>query len=71
VMRRLHEETGDLRAEHIDGVKLYLDSGWVLVLPDVSAPLFHVYAESTTDEGAAALVERYSHRIAELQEQAV
>jgi len=70
VMRRLHEETGDLRAEHIDGVKLYLDSGWVLVLPDVSAPLFHVYAESGSDNGALELVERYARRIGELQEQA-
>ena len=69
VMRRLHEETGGLRAEHIDGVKLFLDGGWVLVLPDVAAPLFHVFAESDSDDAARALVERYAQRITQLQEQ--
>jgi len=67
VMRRLHEEMGDLRVEHLDGLKIHLDRGWVLVLPDVSAPLFHVQAESPETGVADALVEQYAGRIEELQ----
>jgi mannose-1-phosphate guanylyltransferase/phosphomannomutase len=68
VMRRLHEETGDMRVEHLDGLKIHLDGGWVLVLPDVSAPLFHVQAESADTGMADDLVERYAARIDALQE---
>ena len=68
VMRRLHEETRDLRVEHLDGLKIHVDGGWVLVLPDVSAPLFHVQAESADRETARQTVEQYAARIEELQE---
>ncbi len=68
VMRRLHEETRGLRVEHLDGLKVHLNGGWVLVLPDVSAPLFHVQAESPDRETADRMVEQYAARIEELQE---
>ena len=68
VMRRLHEETTDFPVEHLDGLKIHLDGGWVLVLPDVSAPLFHVQAESADSETARKMVEQYAARIEELQE---
>ncbi len=68
VMRRLHEETGGNRVEHLDGIKIYLDGGWVLVLPDVSAPLFHVQSESTDPLTADEVVQQYAARINELQE---
>jgi len=69
VMRRLHEETQDLRTEHLDGLKIHTDGGWALVLPDVSAPLFHVRAESSDPEEAQALAAHYAARIEELQEE--
>ncbi len=68
VMRRLHEETGNRRVEHLDGIKIHLDGGWVLVLPDVSAPLFHVQSESTNPETAEEVVRQYATRIIELEE---
>jgi mannose-1-phosphate guanylyltransferase/phosphomannomutase len=69
VMRRLHEETTGRRVEHLDGIKIYLDGGWVLVRPDVSAPLFHVQAESADQETAETVVEQYAARIEELEEE--
>jgi len=68
VMRRLHEDTQGMEVEHLDGIKIALDGEWVLVLPDVSAPLFHVRAESREAARAEALVEKYAARIRELQE---
>jgi len=47
VMRGLAERFGDdAGAILTDGVKLYLDEGWVLMLPDPDNPVFYVYAEA-------------------------
>lgn len=46
VMRGLAERFGgDPDAILTDGVRLSLDGGWVLMLPDPDNPLFYVYAE--------------------------
>ena len=51
VMRGLAEKFGgEPDAILTDGVKLNVDGGWVLMLPDPDNPLFYVYAES--DNGA-------------------
>ncbi len=53
VMRGLAEKSGgDPDAILTDGVKLNLDYGWVLMLPDPDNPIFYVYAE--TESSAAA-----------------
>lgn len=67
VMRRLHEETAGLPVSQLDGLKIQSDQGWVLVRPDVSAPLFHVRAESREQKAAEALAQKYAARIQELQ----
>jgi mannose-1-phosphate guanylyltransferase/phosphomannomutase len=67
VMRQLHEETRDMRVAHLDGIKIEVGPGWVLVLPDVSGPLFHVRAESREPEAAEGLVAEYSSRIEDIQ----
>ena len=53
VMRGLAEKFGgDPDAILTDGVKLNVDHGWVLMLPDPDNPLFHVYAEQESDNPA-------------------
>jgi mannose-1-phosphate guanylyltransferase / phosphomannomutase len=48
VMRGLAERFGgDPDAILTDGVKLNVDGGWILMLPDPDNPLFYVYAETT------------------------
>src|SRR5919202_104633 len=52
VMRGLAEKFGgDPDAILTDGVKLNLDEGWVLMLPDPDNPLFYVYAEANATTG--------------------
>jgi mannose-1-phosphate guanylyltransferase/phosphomannomutase len=66
VMRRLTEESqnGTRRAELVDGIKLSdSEKEWVLVLPDSSEPVFHVYAEGQSQEGAAAKAREYVQKI--------
>ncbi|WP_053058105.1 sugar phosphate nucleotidyltransferase [Rubrobacter aplysinae] len=52
VMRGLAERFGgDPDVILTDGIKLNLDDGWVLMLPDPDNPLFYVYAEHTGNSG--------------------
>jgi mannose-1-phosphate guanylyltransferase/phosphomannomutase len=53
VMRGLAEKFGgDPDAILTDGVKLNLEGGWVLMLPDPDNPVFYVYAEPEGGNGA-------------------
>ena len=67
IMRNLFEENKDRELELIDGLKVFHDDGWALVLPDAAEPVFRIYSESSSQEEADALTEMYMGRIAELQ----
>ena len=75
VMRGLAEKFGaDPDAILTEGVKLNLDEGWVLMLPDPDNPLFYVYAEANTEtmggfrgkNGSEALVHEYAKLVEDL-----
>ncbi|MGH9274164.1 MAG: mannose-1-phosphate guanyltransferase, partial [Acidimicrobiales bacterium] len=66
VMRALVEMSKDRDVQLIDGVKVFHDGGWALALPDPEEPVTHVWAESTTDAEAKALVKEYALRIRQL-----
>ncbi len=54
VMRGLAEKFGgDPDVILTDGVKLGVDGGWVLMLPDPDNPLFYVYAEPESASGTS------------------
>jgi mannose-1-phosphate guanylyltransferase/phosphomannomutase len=66
VMRSLVEMSKDREVQLIDGVKVRHEGGWALALPDPEEPVTHVWAESTTDAEAKALVKEYALRIRQL-----
>ena len=66
VMRTLIDETRTKKVELIDGIKVYHETGWALVLPDSEEPLFHIYSEASTPDEAEALRETYMARINEI-----
>ncbi len=68
VMRILNEQYRERRAKPIDGIKIDLGKEWVLVLPDADRPLFHVVAESVSNEQAQALAEKYARVVSGLQQ---
>lgn len=63
VMKTLAEETKNdnhvLNVDETDGVKLYLDEGWVLMRPSGTEPIFRVYSESKNKESAEKLALTY------------
>ena len=63
VMRTMMERHLKDRVDLTDGVKVFVDDGWVLVAPDADRPEYHVIA-STTDAGHAdRLVHEYSRLV--------
>ncbi len=68
VMRMLSQQYQGSDTTQIDGIRIDLSSDeWVLVLPDAERPLFHIFAESSSNEGAHTLAEKYSALVASLQ----
>ncbi len=59
IMRRLLDATADLERDLTDGIRLHTDSGWLLLLPDRTRPLFHVNAEADDPLAAAELARKY------------
>jgi len=69
VMRRLNELYQNDQVDTTDGVKIKLNEAeWVLVLPDPDYPLFQVYAESTSQTQATALVQKYADLVKQLHD---
>jgi mannose-1-phosphate guanylyltransferase / phosphomannomutase len=68
VMRKISEEPRDgSRVELVDGIKIFDRDTWVLVLPDMIEPLFHIYAEAPEESASQALVDEYVKKIEALQ----
>ncbi|HEX3031329.1 MAG TPA: nucleotidyltransferase, partial [Bacillota bacterium] len=65
VIRSLIEEHKNDRVELLDGIKVFYDKGWTLVLPDSEEPLCRVYSEGYSMEIAqelsAQLIEKINH----------
>ena len=62
VMRSL-VEMGGPEVVLLDGVKITLDQGWVLALPDPEEPVTHVWAEADSEPESRRLAQEYSRRI--------
>lgn len=67
VMRSLVEQNKGRDVELVDGVKIHLDRGWVLLLPDPEEPLTHVWAEADSVNEARSLAQEYSRRVRQMQ----
>ena len=69
VMRLLLERHRDERLDLADGIKLLLDDGYVLVLPDVEAPFYHVVVSlaGTESRRARSLLDVHTMEVREAQ----
>lgn len=60
VMRTMMERHLKDRVDLTDGVKVFVEAGWVLVAPDPDRPEYYVIASTTDAEHSRRLVEEYS-----------
>ena len=60
VMRTMMEKHIKDRVDLTDGVKVFVEGGWVLVVPDADRPEYHIIASILNPVKSAALVEEYS-----------
>ncbi|MCE1248990.1 MAG: NTP transferase domain-containing protein [Firmicutes bacterium] len=70
IMRLMIELHEDKPIEVIEGLKIFFDKAWVLMLPDPATPAFHLFAEADTDEEARKLLGEIKQTIERLKEDA-
>lgn len=63
VMRQFMEETKGKKVELLDGIKVYDEGGWVLVLPDLEEPVFKVVSQARSEEDALRMVKEIRDQI--------
>ncbi|MDQ6691545.1 MAG: sugar phosphate nucleotidyltransferase, partial [Candidatus Dormibacteraeota bacterium] len=66
VMRSVMERHLRDRVDLTDGVKVFVDGGWVLVVPDPDHPLYHVFASCNDQALADRLTEEYLDLVREI-----
>lgn len=69
VMRNLIQDAKDA-SEHyelIDGVKIFHDDYWVLLLPDPDKPFFYIYVEADAKAIGDEVIKKYKNKILEWQ----
>lgn len=67
VMRRAIEIAGQGPCELVDGVKLFKNGAWVLMLPDPDEATFHVWVEASDKNEARTLLKEYAQKITSWQ----
>jgi mannose-1-phosphate guanylyltransferase/phosphomannomutase len=60
VMRTMMEKHLKDRVDLTDGVKVFVEDGWVLVVPDADRPEYQIIASTLDPVHSAALVDEYS-----------
>jgi mannose-1-phosphate guanylyltransferase/phosphomannomutase len=66
-MRFALEESKGKKCELIDGVKIFFESSWVLLLPDPDEAYFHIWAESEDEKTSKDLLKEYAEKVKEWQ----
>lgn len=66
IMRRLAMDFGDQRVESLEGIKLLVDGGWVLINPSTDEPVFEIVAESMNAQSAATILKDFQDKVSEI-----
>lgn len=66
VIRKIMQDNFGSRMEMTEGVKVYGDKGWVLVLPDAERPVCNIVGEGFSEEFAEELTNIYARKIREI-----
>ena len=58
-MRTIIKEKNGNKIEILDGIKLYSNQGWVLIMPDADKPIFRIISESNSNIESETLCDKY------------
>jgi mannose-1-phosphate guanylyltransferase/phosphomannomutase len=70
VMRELSERVKENRVDLADGIRVEDNGGWAQFVPDPDEPLFHIYAEGSTDHESAQILARCRRLLDEVLKEA-
>jgi len=70
VMRTLITHNSNNMIELLDGIKIMLHNGWVLVIPDADLPLCRIYSEGESQEAADNISKEYLEKIRKIIDEA-
>jgi len=68
VIRQIIQENDNESIQTLEGVKIFKDGGWVLVLPDAEQPVCRIKSESHSAEFAEELTNFYINRVKEISQ---
>ena len=63
IMRKMSEDSLDLEASFIDGIKVHFGREWALVLPDQYTHHVHIFAEGKDQKAAQKLLTSYQQKV--------
>jgi len=63
VMRKLNEKNRDKPTDTTDGIKVFFNGGWVLVVPDPTDPIIRIFSESSSKGAAEDILQAYQETI--------
>jgi len=69
VIRQIIEESDRSKIELTEGVKIYQEGGWVLVLPDLERPVCKVIGEGYSEEYADEITDFFADKVKEISAQ--
>ena len=68
LVEQVKESEDVVEVDTTDGVKLYLEEGWVLLRPSGTEPIFRIYVESNTKSSTERLAKTYQKIVEEIIE---
>src|SRR5437870_1276470 len=68
VMRVLLDSHRDQALDLVDGIKVFVDDGFVLVRPDPDEPAYHIVASVGDESHGQSLVSEYARQVREAQQ---
>jgi mannose-1-phosphate guanylyltransferase / phosphomannomutase len=66
IMRRLATDYPERRVETLEGIKLLVDGGWVLINPSSDEPVFEIIAESPNFQVANEILREFQNKLSEI-----
>jgi len=63
IMRMLTANEEQDEIEFIDGIKIIRENAWLLILPDATDPLIHLYAEGNSIEERDSIIDEFTVKI--------